>query len=302
MTDTQFLSPAEVSQALGVSTSTIKRWVDQGVLPAHKTAGGHRKLLRADVLRLVREGTFPRLDLTRLDLPASVVDPDTATLAQLLFGALKQGEIAVTRSIVHGAYASGLPLEKLGDEVIAPAMSRFGQDWEAGNIDVMHEHRATLLCTAVLHELRPALEANAEKDRPVAVGGNPEGDHSFLASQLIQLMLLDLGWDAINLGPNTPLASIQVAMSELKPRLVWLSTSYLPEPQKFLRDYREFYDHALGAGVAVAVGGQASQNAVQGVLPATCYGSCLSDLARFARTLHPRPQPPKRGRPYNDVP
>jgi excisionase family DNA binding protein len=301
MTDRAFFSPAEVSQALGVSTSTIKRWVDQGVLPAHKTVGGHRKLLRADVLRLVREGTFPRLDLTRLELPARSGHADTATLCQCLFDSLRQGDIALTRSVIHGAYAAALPLETLGDEVIAPAMSRLGHHWEEGRIDVMHEHRGTLLCNAVLHELRPALEANAEKDRPVAVGGNPEGDHSLLASLLIQLMLLDAGWDAINLGPNTPLASIRVAISELKPNLVWLSASYLPDPQKFLREYREFYDQALAAGVAVAAGGQALQNSVQGVLPATCYGSCLSDLARFVRTLHPRPRPPKRGRPCSEA-
>ena len=301
MAERAFFSPAEVSRALGVSTSTIKRWVDQGVLPAHKSVGGHRKLLRADVLRFVREGTFPRLDLTRLELSASAGGADTATLCQCLFDSLRRGDIALTRSTIHGAYAAGLPLETLGDEVIAPAMSRLGHDWEEGRIDVMHEHRGTLLCNAVLHELRPALEGNAENDRPVAIGGSPEGDHSLLASLLIQLMLLDAGWDSINLGPNTPLASFRVAMRELNPRLVWLSASYLADTQKFLRDYHEFYDEAVDAGIAVAAGGQALQNSLQEVLQATCYGSCISDLARFARTLHPQPRRPNRGRPCSEA-
>jgi MerR family transcriptional regulator, light-induced transcriptional regulator len=302
MTDVVFCSPGDVAQALGVSTSTIKRWVDEGVLPAHKTAGGHRRILRADVLRLVREGNFPRLDLSRLVIPSRLEGADTGTLSHCLLESLRVGDIARTRSVIHGAYAAGVPMETLGDAVIAPAMSRLGHDWEAGRIDVMHEHRGTLLCTAVLHELRPALEANAETDRPVAAGGNPEGDHSLLASLLIQMVLLDAGWDAINLGPHTPLASFRVALIELKPRLVWLSASYLPEPERFLDEYGAFYNQAERAGVAVAVGGQAIEGLLRGVMPSTFHGACLTDLIAFARTLHPRPRPPKRGRPASQAP
>ncbi len=53
MTAVGFCRPSDVSQALGVSTSTVERWVDEGVLPARKTVGGHRRTLRADVLRLL---------------------------------------------------------------------------------------------------------------------------------------------------------------------------------------------------------------------------------------------------------
>ncbi len=273
MTDGSFYSPADVALALGVSTSTIKRWVDEGVLPAHKTVGGHRKILRADVLRLVRERNFPRLDLSRLDVHVHPDSPDTTKLSDSLFDSLRAGDITLTRSVIHGAFAAGLLMEEIGDSVIAPAMAQLGHDWEAGRIDVMHEHRGTLLCTAVLHELRPALEANAENDRPVAAGGNPEGDHSLLASLLIQMMLLEAGWDAINLGPNTPLASFHVALNELKPRLVWLSASYLSAPQTFLDEYRKFYLQAERAGVAVAIGGRALEEQSRAGTPCTFHGA-----------------------------
>jgi excisionase family DNA binding protein len=301
MSGVVFCSPTDVALALGISTSTVKRWVDEGVLPARKTVGGHRRILRADVLRLVREGNFPCLDLSRLDLPASTQDTDPASLSRRLLDGLREGDITQVRSVLHGAYAAGLPIELLGDAVIAPAMARLGHDWESGRIDVMHEHRATLLCTGVLHELRPALEANAPRDRPIAVGGNPEGDHSLLASLLIQMILLDGGWDAINLGPDTPMASFRVALRELRPHLVWLSVGHLFDPQKFVNKYEAFYQEAEQGGVAVAVGGRAIEVSPRTMLPASFHGTNLTDLAAFARSLHPRPHLPKRGRPAGPI-
>lgn len=293
-----YLSTVQAAKALGVSVSTVKRWVDEGVLPAHRTPGGHRKLLRAEVLALARQGELPRADLGGLILPSwGDQAPDLEPASESLRDALFAGDGEAARAVLRRAYESGATLEALADRVIAPAMADVGHDWEIGRIDVWQEHRGTQLCLAGLFELREALETRAERNRPVAVGGAPEGDPYLLATLLAQLVLLDLGWDAVNLGPNTPLPDLARALRELRPGLLWLSVSHLENPAAFIASYRELYRTAEHLGVAVAVGGQALSESLRTSILYTTYGDGLSHLAAFARTLHPRRRRPRRGRP-----
>jgi excisionase family DNA binding protein len=44
-----WLSLSEVAEMLGVHPSTVRNWADQGVLPVHRTQGGHRRFMRSDL-------------------------------------------------------------------------------------------------------------------------------------------------------------------------------------------------------------------------------------------------------------
>jgi excisionase family DNA binding protein len=44
-----WLSLGEVARILGVHPSTARNWSDQGVLPVHRTNGGHRRYSRSEV-------------------------------------------------------------------------------------------------------------------------------------------------------------------------------------------------------------------------------------------------------------
>jgi excisionase family DNA binding protein len=52
---TDFLTPREVAELLGVSPITVRHWANQGWIPAQRTAGRHRRFHRADVDRFARE-------------------------------------------------------------------------------------------------------------------------------------------------------------------------------------------------------------------------------------------------------
>lgn len=297
----QYLSTTEAAEALAVSVSTVKRWVDEEILPAHVTAGGHRKLLRSEVLALARQGNMPRGEPAVLEgTIRRTAGKDTAALSTSLLAALVDGKGSVASSIVRRAYDSGLSIETLADQVIAPSMAQVGHQWETARLDVWHEHRGTQVCAAALYDLQRELETRAERNRPVAIGAAPEGDPYTLPTLLAQLVLLDAGWEAVNLGPNTPLASLTKAVRELHPRLVWVSASFLRSAEEFLGAFGDFYRVAEQHGAAVAIGGQALVGSVRNSMSYTTHGDGLSHLAAFARTLHPRPKRPRRGRPRTD--
>lgn len=293
-----YVSTAQVAEALGVGTTTVKRWVDQGILPAHKTPGGHRKLLLSDVVRVVRAGDFPRLDLRRLGLPPEGPrPPDPRSLSAATLAALKRGDAEALGALLQGAQRSGLAVETLADAVVAPAMRRLGHEWAEGRVEVWQEHRGTQLCAAALYAIRAALEVPDDGTRPLAIGGGPGGDPYLLANLLAEMTLMGLGWEVVNLGPNTPLPSFRDALAQTRPRLLWLSASHLVDPESFLEQYRALYEDAARLGTAVAVGGPALTEEVRARMPYTTFGDGLTHLAAFARTLHPAARRPRRGRP-----
>lgn len=51
----EFMSTRKAAASLGVALSTVQLWVETGVLPAWKTAGGHRRIPCAAVDTLVRQ-------------------------------------------------------------------------------------------------------------------------------------------------------------------------------------------------------------------------------------------------------
>lgn len=288
-----YLSTIQAAEALGVSVSTVKRWVDEGVLPAHKTPGGHRKLARAEVLALARQGELPRGDLGALTGAASDVD----AIANALLEAILGGQGAEATAILRRAYSSGHAIETIADQIVGPVMTEIGRQWEDEQIDVWNEHRATALCSASLYDLKDELEVRTERQRPLAIVTASENEQHLLPSLLAQLVLLDAGWEVVQLGSNTPFVSMAKAVQALKPRMLCVSVTHLQDRTDFIRGFREVYGAAEKQGVAVSVGGQALVEDVRTAITYTAYGDGMSHLAAFARTLHPRPKAPRRGRP-----
>jgi excisionase family DNA binding protein len=72
----------DVARMLGVSAMTVVRWIDKGIIPAFKTPGNHRRILREDLKHFIRKMDFPvppelagdRWRLLAVDDEADVLD------------------------------------------------------------------------------------------------------------------------------------------------------------------------------------------------------------------------------------
>jgi methanogenic corrinoid protein MtbC1 len=262
----------------------VKRWVDEGILPAHRTPGGHRKVLTREVMRLVRERALPHQDLHELAvIPSDTLDPKVLR-AQLL-KALKAGDSGPVTRLIEGAYRAGMPLAVMADAVIAPVMQRLGHEWEKGRLDVLFEHRGTQLCAEALYGIKTMLIPGVSVERPLAIGGSPEGDPYLLANLLAELILLEAGWSVMNVGPNTPLRSFGTAVTKFRPRLLWLSLGLRPTKRTFLYEYEQMYRQSFRVGAALAIGGRGLTPVLRQRMPCTMFGDRLAHLAALASAI-----------------
>ena len=262
MPESTYLSPLQAADILQVHQSTVKRWVDDGTIPASKTPGGHRKIALSDLVRLVREKKLPKVVLNtsllaRLAPGVDLLEQPLEALRANLVKAIDSSNPMRVHQTILRCFHSGMPIECLGDSVIFPVMEEVGRSWNAGQMDVGIEHLATSYIYGALVELRNRLLPIDGIVRPVAIAACPEGDFYQLGNILVETLLLQNGWQVINIGANTPTSTLEQLVERHNPMLVCLTCNHLPNVEKFVTELNGLYAMADERGVDLFLGGQA---------------------------------------------
>ena len=83
------LSTRDAAAYLGVGTTSIKRWADDGVLPCVRTVGGHRRFRVSDIQRLGDPSGADVSAANRFGLPYSLENMTRAEIDALEVGVIQ---------------------------------------------------------------------------------------------------------------------------------------------------------------------------------------------------------------------
>jgi excisionase family DNA binding protein len=204
----------EAAGTLGVHYQTAYGWVRQGILPARKVGRGY-EVDESDVGALATR--------RRLGQPPTrpIHVRDWAAQAHSLYLLIAAGEETRARHRLE-RLAAGVPLIDLCEHVIAPALRRIGDEWQAGRVSIAQEHRASAICERLIaaHTSQPA-----GRPRGVAVVATPPGERHGLPALMAAACLREDRWLVHHLASDLPVDEVIRLAGEAGAELVVLSSA-----------------------------------------------------------------------------
>ena len=271
---------------IGVSEATIKRWCDQGKLETLRTEGGHRRIPMHAVLSFLKKGGHKLINPEVLNLPLHTGKSDASLrrVTEDMVKALSEGNLPGFRRLVYNLVLANRTLVEICDNAIAPAFIEIGERWHENELGIYQERRACQICAQVIFDLQQTLPPT-KPNAPLAIGGTFSSDQYELATLMVELCLMEAGWNAKNLGCNLPPETYLKAIKDLKPNLIWFSVNHPKSEESFLNDYRHIYDQTKDSGVPIAVGGQALRRELRSQMQYGIFCDQIHHLIDFTKRI-----------------
>jgi len=198
----------EAADLLGVHYMTIYRRVRLGILPARKVGG----TWLIDPADLERATTPPERGRRR----RGGGHPRVSIWAERLQAQMLGGDVAGSWQVIEAAMASGFEPGEIYVRLLAPSLHAIGASWQAGRVSIDQEHLASSVAVTLIGRLGPRFVHPGRK-KGVVIVAMPPGERHGLGVAMVADILADAGYGVLNLGPDTPTASLVDAMRDAGP-------------------------------------------------------------------------------------
>jgi excisionase family DNA binding protein len=285
----KLLSTREAASLLGVGTTSIKRWADEGLLPCVKTAGGHRRYERQAVEALIGRPALAGAERSNGAIVAGGARRVGIGLGHVLAEGTRVPREAWVEMLVHGQGSAdviaALDRERaaLGSwrgvaTALGPVIVDLGRQWESGAISVLQEHLASARLLRALSICSERIHLPADAPRALLMTASSD-DHT-IGLHLVELVLREAGWAGRWVGRRAPLDQVVRFIEEGQAELVAVSaSSYSTDGLALAAQVDRIATACKARGLPLLLGGQ-------GAWPEPPeYGERLRDFEQLRRLL-----------------
>ncbi len=122
------LSTFAIAQMLHVDPGSVANWIDQGLLQAHRTPGGHRRVLGEDLVVFLREHKMPVPDELHARPVCVLVVDDEPAVAQLVARTIESAHPEYETHQANGGFQAGTMLANVKPDVVILDLRMPGMD------------------------------------------------------------------------------------------------------------------------------------------------------------------------------
>jgi DNA-binding transcriptional MerR regulator len=213
----------EFARRVGVSPELLRAWERRyGLLQPIRTDGGFLLYTEDDAERVARmkraldEGLSAAEAARRALVQARSTERTLDGERELLVAAAHAYDEAAVHAILDEALA-GFSLETVLRELILPVLREIGAEWERGTLEVGQEHFASNL---VRERLLALARLWGRGGGPLAILACAPSERHDIGLIAFGLVLRSHGWRILFFGADTPLATLERAVSTMNPQLV----------------------------------------------------------------------------------
>lgn len=236
----KLLTSAEVARILGVTSGSVKRWADLGILRCARTVGRHRRFDPVEVERFLKDQTGTVQPDHGPDvegwLELLLADGDSHQLLASLFS--ERARLGAWWKVV---------------ESLSAVLEEIGERWAEGTLSILEEHVATERLQRALARVSDQLPARPGTPRMLLT--TAENEEHTIGLSLAEVVVREHGWPVLWAGRRVPISEIVAHVASGGVDAVAVSASAVADPGDLLAQTERLGAICRAGDVHLALGG-----------------------------------------------